>query len=119
MVTTTAETSRRAGGRSGRSVLALVGWTRTAQLPASCALLAARIALAWIFVYYGAGKLFGAFNGPGIHRTAIYFSETAHLHPGGFYAPCWEGWVRVRGRPGAGTQCPLTPHQGSHSSGTW
>jgi len=67
-------------------VLALVVATRTAELPASCALLAARIALAWIFIYYGAGKLFGAFNGPGIHRTAIYFSETAHLHPGGFFA---------------------------------
>ena len=45
-----------------------------------------RIALAWIFIYYGAGKLFGAFNGPGIHRTALYFSNTAHLHPGGFFA---------------------------------
>jgi putative oxidoreductase len=49
-------------------------------------MLAARIALAWIFIYYGAGKLFGAFNGPGIHRTALYFSDTAHLHPGGFFA---------------------------------
>lgn len=69
-----------------RSVLALVFATRTAELPASCALLAARIALAWIFVYYGAGKLFGAFNGPGLHRTALYMSEVAHLHPGGFFA---------------------------------
>jgi len=85
-VTRAAEAPRRASGRSGRSVLALVVATRTAELPASCALLAARIALAWIFIYYGAGKLFGAFNGPGIHRTAIYFSETAHLHPGGFFA---------------------------------
>jgi putative oxidoreductase len=49
-------------------------------------LLAARIALAWIFIYYGAGKLFGAFNGPGIHRTALYMSNVAHLHPGGFFA---------------------------------
>jgi putative oxidoreductase len=86
MVTTTTEAPQHAGRRSGRSVLALVVATRTAELPASCALLAARIALAWIFIYYGAGKLFGAFNGPGIHRTAIYFSETAHLHPGGFFA---------------------------------
>ncbi len=23
---------------------------------------------------------------PGIHGTAIYFSETAHLHPGGLFA---------------------------------
>jgi putative oxidoreductase len=49
-------------------------------------LLAVRIALAWIFIYYGTGKLFGAFNGPGIHRTALYFSNIAHLHPGGFFA---------------------------------
>ncbi len=49
-------------------------------------MLAARISLAWIFIYYGAGKLFGAFNGPGIHRTALYFSQTAHLHPGGLFA---------------------------------
>ena len=49
-------------------------------------LVAARIALAWIFIYYGAGKLFGSFNGPGIHRTALYFSQTAHLHPGGLFA---------------------------------
>jgi putative oxidoreductase len=72
--------------RSARSLVALVVTTRTSELPASCALLAARIALAWIFIYYGAGKLFGAFNGPGIHRTALYFSDTAHLHPGGFFA---------------------------------
>jgi putative oxidoreductase len=50
------------------------------------ALLAARIALAWIFIYYGGGKLFGWFNGPGIHATALYFSQTAHLHPGGLFA---------------------------------
>jgi putative oxidoreductase len=60
--------------------------TRTPTLAADCGLLAVRIALAWIFIYYGGGKLFGWFNGPGIHRTAIYFSETAHLHPGGFFA---------------------------------
>src|ERR1700731_1403471 len=50
------------------------------------ALVATRTVLTWIFVYYGAGKLFGAFNGPGIHRTSIYFANTAHLHPGGFFA---------------------------------
>ena len=69
-----------------RTVLAAVLSSRTAALPADLVLLAARIALAWIFVYYGAGKLFGAFNGPGIHRTALYFSNTAHLHPGTFFA---------------------------------
>jgi putative oxidoreductase len=59
---------------------------RPSPLQADLGLLVARIALAWIFIYYGAGKLFGAFNGPGIHRTALYFSNTAHLHPGGFFA---------------------------------
>jgi putative oxidoreductase len=45
-----------------------------------------RTALAWIFIYYGAAKLFGWFNGPGLHQTALYFANTAHLHPGGFFA---------------------------------
>jgi putative oxidoreductase len=73
-------------GNRSREVLGIVLRTRTAAVPADLALMAARIVLAWIFIYYGAGKLFGAFNGPGIHRTAIYFSQTAHLHPGGFFA---------------------------------
>jgi putative oxidoreductase len=53
------------------------------------ALLAARIALAWVFIYYGAAKLFGSFPGPGphgIHQTAIYMAHTAHLRPGGLFA---------------------------------
>jgi len=66
--------------------LAAVVSTRTPKLPAGLALVAVRTALAWIFIYYGGGKLFGWFDGPGIHRTALYFSETAHLHPGGFFA---------------------------------
>jgi putative oxidoreductase len=45
-----------------------------------------RVVLAWIFTYYGAGKLFGWFSGPGLHRTAVYFAGTAHLHPGMFFA---------------------------------
>jgi putative oxidoreductase len=71
---------------SGRALLATVVGTRPAPPALDWALLAARIALAWIFIYYGAGKLFGSFNGPGLHRTALYFSHTAHLHPGGFFA---------------------------------
>ncbi len=67
-------------------MLATLFRTRTAALPADLGLIAGRIALAWIFIYYGAGKLFGAFNGPGIHATALYFSNTAHLHPGGLFA---------------------------------
>jgi putative oxidoreductase len=50
------------------------------------ALAAVRGALAWIFVWYGAGKLFGSFNGPGLHETSVFMSNTAHLHPGGLFA---------------------------------
>jgi putative oxidoreductase len=82
MVTATLQPNQ----RSAKALLATVVRTRTADLPANAALIACRIALAWIFIYYGAGKLFGAFNGPGIHNTAIYFSQSAHLHPGGFFA---------------------------------
>jgi putative oxidoreductase len=49
-------------------------------------LIAVRTALAWIFIYYGAGKLFGSFGGLGLHGTAEFFSNTAHLHPGGLFA---------------------------------
>jgi putative oxidoreductase len=60
--------------------------TRTGALPADLALIAARTALAWVFIYHGSGTLFGWFNGAGIHQTALYFSNTAHLHPGEFWA---------------------------------
>lgn len=72
--------------RRGRELLATVVGTRTGRLPADLALIAARTALAWIFIYHGSGKLFGWFNGPGLHRTAVYFAGTAHLHPGEFFA---------------------------------
>jgi putative oxidoreductase len=60
----------------------------TAQaLPArDLSLLVARICLAWIFVYHGAGTLFGAFGGAGIHNEAVFYSTVAHLHPGTFFA---------------------------------
>jgi putative oxidoreductase len=72
--------------RTVRDLAALVFHVRPASLVEDLGLLAGRIALAWVFIYYGAGKLFGAFNGPGLHATALYFSNTAHLHPGGFFA---------------------------------
>ena len=53
------------------------------------ALLAVRIVLAWVFIYYGAAKLFGAFPGAGphgIHQTALFMAQTAHLRPGVFFA---------------------------------
>jgi len=66
--------------------LSLVFGTRVSALPTDLALLFARVALSWIFIYHGAGKLFGWFNGAGFHRTALYFSATAHLYPGGLFA---------------------------------
>ena len=82
MVTAAQPTHR----RRGRAWVAAVVSTRIAVLPADLALVAVRTALAWIFIWYGAGKLFGSFNGPGIHQTALFMANTAHLHPGGFFA---------------------------------
>jgi putative oxidoreductase len=79
-------TSVQAPKTRGRSLVGTVVSTRAAPFGADVGLLVARVVLAWIFIFYGGGKLFGWFNGPGMHRTAIYFSETAHLHPGGFFA---------------------------------
>ena len=50
-----------------------------------CALAAGRVALAWIFIYHGAGTLFGAFHGPGLHRAAATFAATG-LSPGMVFA---------------------------------
>jgi putative oxidoreductase len=60
--------------------------TREARTSRDIALLAARVGLAWIFIYHGAGTLFGAFGGSGIHPQAVYFAHIAHLHPGTFFA---------------------------------
>ena len=72
--------------RSVRDVAATVVGTRPTSVQADFALLIARIVLAWIFIYYGGGKLFGWFNEGGIHATSLYFSNAAHLHPGGLFA---------------------------------
>src|SRR5664279_4176390 len=69
--------------------LRLLFETTSAGLPVDVALLVVRIALAWVFIYYGAAKLFGAFPGAGphgIHQTALYMSQSAHLRPGEFFA---------------------------------
>jgi putative oxidoreductase len=50
------------------------------------ALLIIRLALAWVFIYNGGGKLFGWFNHGGIHAYAVFFANTAHLHPGTLFA---------------------------------
>ena len=59
---------------------------KEAPLGRDIALLVVRIGLAWIFIYHGAGTLFGAFGQPGIHGHAIFFANVAHLHPGTFFA---------------------------------
>jgi putative oxidoreductase len=69
-----------------RSLLAALLSTRTAALPADCALIAARTVLAWVFIYHGSRRLFGWFDGPGIHDSGVYFAQTAHLHPGELFA---------------------------------
>jgi putative oxidoreductase len=59
---------------------------RSAPEVKDAALVAARVALAWLFIYHGASTLFGAFHGAGITATANFFAQTAGLHPGTFFA---------------------------------
>jgi putative oxidoreductase len=60
--------------------------TRETRSSRDLALLAAQVGLAWIFIYHGAGTLFGAFNGPGVHQQALFYANVAHLHPGTLFA---------------------------------
>ena len=55
------------------------------RLARDLALLAARIGLAWIFIYNGGEKLFGIFGGGGIHQSSVFFGTVAHLHPAVFF----------------------------------
>ena len=83
--TTTASSTAVAPSRS-RALLGALFGTRTAPLPADVALVAARIVLAWVFIYHGSRRLFGWFDGPGIHNSAQYFANTAGLRPGTLFA---------------------------------
>ncbi len=58
---------------------------RSSPVLKDCALAAVRVALAWIFIYHGAGTLFGAFHGPGLHAQAAFFAANG-LRPGMFFA---------------------------------
>lgn len=69
-----------------RALLAALVGTRTAPKVADTVLLVARLILAWIFVYHGARRLFGWFDGPGLHASADYFADVAGLKPGTFFA---------------------------------
>jgi putative oxidoreductase len=59
--------------------------TRDAPLTRDIALLIVRGLLAWLFIYHGAGTLFGAFHQSGIHGETVYF-QTEHLDPATFFA---------------------------------
>ncbi len=59
--------------------------TRDAQLTRDVALLVARVLLAWIFIYHGAGTLFGAFHQSGLHGETVYF-QSEHLDPAHLFA---------------------------------
>jgi putative oxidoreductase len=82
MTTTTVE---KRPSRS-RELLRVLLSTHTAALPADLFLLVVRLVLAWIFIYHGSRRLFGWFGGLGVHAYADYFANTAHLHPGEFFA---------------------------------
>ena len=86
MVTTTAPATAPAHRSRVRTFLAALFSTHTAPLAADCGLIVVRTVLAWIFIYHGARRLFGWFGGPGIHQSANYFANTAHLHPGELFA---------------------------------
>lgn len=70
----------------GRALMGILFGTRTGTIATDLARVAGRTVLAWIFIYYGGRKLFGWFNGAGFHQTALYMSNTAHLHPGALFA---------------------------------
>ena len=84
MVTTTRSIAVRRSRT--RTVVATLLSSRTAALPADCALVVVRAVLAFIFVYHGGRRLFGWFGGAGLDASAQYFANTAHLHPGTFFA---------------------------------
>jgi putative oxidoreductase len=81
-----AETAKTSLAGRGRALVSMTFTTRPDSRASDIALGALRIGLAWIFIYYGAGKLFGWFNGPGLHAESLYMSNSAHLHPGGLFA---------------------------------
>ena len=79
--TTTPSGTTTAPSRS-RALLGALFGTHTAPLPADVALVAARIVLAWVFVYHGSRRLFGWFDGPGIHDSAQVLRQHRGPAPG-------------------------------------
>jgi putative oxidoreductase len=73
------------GMTRARAVYGQVHANQDARLARDMALLAARVGLAWIFIYNGGGKLFGLFGGGGVHAASAFFGQVAHLHPAEFF----------------------------------
>jgi putative oxidoreductase len=74
---------------SGRVIVATAR-ARLAELQASWTVVEAvsllfRGALAWVFLYHGSQKLFGALDGGGIHGTTEYFASVG-IHPARLFA---------------------------------
>src|SRR4029453_6766612 len=84
--TTTTAAAAPAKGSRVRMVLAAVLSTRTAPRGADVGLLIVRLTVAFIVIYHGSRRLFGWFDGPGLDSSADFFANTAHLHPGMFFA---------------------------------
>jgi putative oxidoreductase len=63
-----------------------IGFRETRDRPETrdLILLLVRAGLAWIFIYHGAGTLFGAFHQAGIHGETVYF-QANHLKPAEFF----------------------------------
>lgn len=80
---------------------AKVAASKNSSTARDVALLAARVALAWVFVYHGAETLFGAFHGPGVHRSSLFYGQVAHLHPATFFA-VFGGSIEFFGAIGVG-----------------
>jgi putative oxidoreductase len=59
--------------------------TRDQPVTRDILLLLVRAGLAWIFIYHGAGTLFGAFHQAGVHGETVYF-QANHLKPAEFFA---------------------------------
>jgi putative oxidoreductase len=78
-----------------------VAETKNSPTARQAGLFAARVALAWVFVYHGAQTLFGAFHGPGIHRQSLFYGQIAHLHPATFFA-VFGGSIEFFGGIGVG-----------------
>jgi putative oxidoreductase len=81
-----AQSPRQGSGSRVTATLSALFRSEPTAVGLDVAMVPIRIVLTWIFIYYGAGKLFGAFNGPGIHNTTLFFADTAHLKPGGLFA---------------------------------